>query len=312
MQHLSDLIVPRLPRRPYCTDNLDHGLIVRPPALALEKNYLQLNPPILCHWMVFDVDTPRAALAWETANLAPPNWIAVNPANTHAHLGYLLEVPIITASGARDKPLRYAAAIETAFRIALAADPSYSGLIAKNPLSPAWKTLFLHAEPYSLDYLAEWVTLHRTQSPSLAPIGLGRNVMLFDALRQWAYGMVLLYQGAETGLDLWFRSVLREGEIINQRFASPLSLSELKAIAKSIAKWTWRNFSEAAFSRVQQARACRRWSKVSEPSLEKTKPWEQMGISRRTYFKRKKGGLLPTCTDAISDNSGQEHANSNR
>lgn len=300
MQSLTDLIVPRLPRRPYCTDNLKYGLITRSPEVALEKNYLQLNPPILWHWLVFDIDEPMAALAWEKANLAPPNWIAVNPANTRAHLGYLLEVPVITAPEARDKPLRYAAAIETAFRIALRADSGYSGFIAKNPLSPKWQTWFLHAEPYSLDYLAEWVTLPRTPSASLAPIGLGRNVMLFDAIRQWAYGMVRVYQQADSGQEQWFRAVLREAEVVNQRFTPPLQFPEVRATAKSIAKWTWQRFSDDDFSRIQQARACRRWAKVREPSLEQSRPWEQMGISRRTFFSRKKAGLLPILADVTS------------
>ena len=292
MQSLPDLIAPRLPRRPYCTDNLKHGLVIRPPEVALGKNYVQLNPPILCHWLVFDIDEPMAALAWEKANVAPPNWITVNPENTRAHIGYLLEVPVMTAPEARDKPLRYAAAIEAAFRVALGADPCYRGLIAKNPLSPAWKTWFLHAEAYSLDYLAEWVTLSRTRTPMVVPTGLWRNVQLFDAIRQWAYGMVRVYQQVDAGLAQWFRAVLREAEVVNKRFETPLMLSEVRATAKSVAKWTWQHFSEASFSRIQQARARRRWAQVRESSQEQSQPWLALGISRRTYFYWKKAILL--------------------
>jgi len=298
MLSLPDLIVPRLPRRPYCSDNVKRGLIIRPPEQALERSYLQLNPPILWHWFVFDIDEPMAALAWEKANLAPPNWIAVNPANTHAHLGYLLEVPVITAPEARDKPLRYAAAIEAAFRLALGADPRYTGFIAKNPLSLAWKTWFLHAEPYTLDYLAEWVTLSRTPSPSVVPSGLWRNVQLFDSIRQWAYSLVRVYQDTGAAMELWFRAVQREAEMVNQRFETPLMLPEVRATAKSVAKWTWQRFSAEGFSRIQQARARRRWAQVREPSQEQSQPWLGLGISRRTYFNWKKAGLLPGCYDA--------------
>lgn len=301
MQSLTDLIASRLPRRPYCTDNLKYGLVIRSPETALEKSYLQLNPPIRWHWLVFDIDEPMAALAWEKANLAPPNWIAVNPVNTHVHLGYLLETPVVTAPEARDKPLRYAAAIETAFRIALGADPGYVGLIAKNPLSPAWKTWFLHDTPYSLDYLAEWVTLSRTPSPTVEPVGLWRNVQLFDSLRHWAYGMVRLYQQADAGLEQWFQAVLREAEVVNQRFTPPLRLPEVRATAKSVAKWTWQRFSEEAFSQIQTARANRRWSQPRPPSLEQEKPWEPMGISRRTYYRHKKLGLLLPVTAQMGD-----------
>ena len=64
MQSLPKLIASRLPGRPYCTDNLQYGLVICPPEISLEKSYLQLNPPILWHWMVFNIDEPMAAQAW--------------------------------------------------------------------------------------------------------------------------------------------------------------------------------------------------------------------------------------------------------
>ncbi|MCK2128267.1 replication initiation protein [Thauera aromatica] len=85
MNTLTDLIRPRLPRRPYCTDNLSHGLIIRGQDIATTKSHLQLNPAALRHWLLFDIDVPLAALAWERANLPPPNWIAVNPDNSHVN-----------------------------------------------------------------------------------------------------------------------------------------------------------------------------------------------------------------------------------
>ncbi len=292
MQQLSELIERRLPRRPYCSDNLEHGLIIRPSKIAVSKNYLQLNPPCHRHWLLFDLDRPMAALAWEQAHLPPPNWIAINPANGHAHLGYLLEVPVVTSEAGRDKPLRYAAAVEKAFRIALGADPGYAGLIAKNPLSEHWKICFLHTQAFDLNYLAEWVTLTSAATPCIEPIGLGRNIMLFDSIRQWSYRNVLLYKETNAGLEQWFRTVMRECELVNQHFPTPMTLSEVRGIAKSIAKWTWREFSEKAFSQIQRERAHKRWANRSAPSIEQSKPWESMGISRSTYYDHKKVGLL--------------------
>lgn len=292
MHQLSELIENRLPKRPYCTDNLEHGLIVRPPKIAVTKNYLQLNPPCHRHWLLFDLDMPMAALAWERAHLPPPNWMAINPANGHAHLAYLLEVPVVFGENARRKPMRYFAAIENAFRIALRADPSYCGLIAKNPLSDHWKICFLHAQPFDLNYLAEWVTLTSAATPQIEPIGVGRNVILFDSIRKWAYRNVLLYKKTNAGLEQWFRTVMRECELINQKFATPMAFSEVKGIAKSIAKWTWREFSENVFSEIQRHRACKRWANRSEASIEQAKPWEAMGISRSTYYNHKKARQL--------------------
>lgn len=308
MTTLTDLILPRLPRRPYCTDNPSQGLIIRGPDVATTMSHLQLNPAALRHWLLFDIDAPLAALTWERANLPPPNWIAVNPENSHAHCGYLLEVPVITSPGCHEKPLRYAAAIENAYRLKLRADPGYAGLICKNPLHERWQTWFIHGHAYSLDELAEWVSLAKPSRAIEEDAGLGRNVTLFDTLRSWAYRMVLIYKSANATQDLWFRALLHEAEGINSRFPTPLSFPEVRTLTKSVAKWTWRVFTQHAFSEIQRARAQKRWSKADADSVEKAKPWEQLGISRRTYYYRKKAGLLlpDDCTDAISDNSGDE------
>ena len=69
--------------------------------------------------------------------------------------------------------------------------------------------------------------------------------------------------------------------------------SEVKAIAKSIAKWTMIHFTPQRFS-ASQAKKGRKGGQKSagggRPSL--GEPWEVLGISRRTYFRRKQAGLL--------------------
>ncbi|AUN94159.1 replication initiation protein [Pseudazoarcus pumilus] len=294
MDTLSDLVLPRLPHRPYCTNNLQHGLVVRPASLASRMSHIQLNPPALRHWLLFDIDMPKAALTWERAHLPAPNWIATNPQNAHAHYGYLLETPVVTSVSGRDKPLRYAAAIEQALRLRLLADPGYCGLICKNPLHARWHTWHLHDHPYSLDELAEWVTLQKRRHTTDEGAGLGRNVTLFDQLRKWAYRAVLSYQNAGASPDLWLRAALNEAETLNQAFTPPLPFSEIRVIGRSVARWCWRNFSARKFSDIQRKRALRRWKADKTPYAERTRPWERLGISRRTYYNRKKASLLPT------------------
>jgi len=67
-------------------------------------------------------------------------------------------------------------------------------------------------------------------------------------------------------------------------------INEVKAIAKSIARWTWRNFSDAAFSAVQSARG-KLGGRPATTTLNGA-PWEAQGISRATYYRRQKSGLL--------------------
>jgi hypothetical protein len=299
------LITSRLPRRPYCADDPHEGLIALPTHIATTKSHIQLNPAHLKHWLVFDIDTPRAALSWELAHLPPPNWISVNTRNTHAHCGYLLEIPVIAGRNGHEKPLSYLAAIEAAYRLKLRADPAYKGFVCKNPLHSTWNTWFLHCHAYSLGELAEWVSLSAASMTMPDQVGVGRNVTLFDVLRKWSYHMALTYKSAGASREQWVRALLHEAEGLNSKFDTPLAFPEVRAISKSIAKWTWRHFTPERFREIQRSRAEKRWSKPRPTSLEQSKPWKTLGISRRTYFNRKKAGTLPdaVCTDALSDNS---------
>jgi hypothetical protein len=72
---------------------------------------------------------------------------------------------------------------------------------------------------------------------------------------------------------------------MNGQFANPLSDLEVRGIAKSVARWTWKHFTEDGLSDIQSARAKKRWTGHEAEST--TKPWVKLGISRRTYYRRK-------------------------
>ena len=101
-----------LPHRPYCTDDKSSGLLIRPQATALGYRHIQYNPPPHVASLVFDLDKPDSYHAWQDAGLPAPHWISVNRTNGHAHIGYMLATPVARTSAARQKPLRYLAAIE--------------------------------------------------------------------------------------------------------------------------------------------------------------------------------------------------------
>ena len=251
----------RLPRRPYCADDLSEGLRIRSLAQALTKPYLQVNPPHLRVWSIFDVDRPGAALAWEDAGLPPPAWAAVNRENGHAHIVYGLSAPVLVDSpDMRQAPMRYLCAVEAAFRAKLDADSGYSGLITKNPTHPLWHVLRGPQRGYELGELAEWVDLSK-HAPRRKPeeVGLGRNVSLFDWLRQYAYRQIRQYKGAgERNFVLWQAHLNSKALERNGDFQQPLDGKEVWHIAKSVAKWTWRRFdlaaSDARFSALQAHR----------------------------------------------------------
>jgi len=256
-----DLLDPsRWPRRPYCADDLSKGLRIRSLEQALTKPYVQANPPHLRVWSIFDVDRPGAAFAWEDANLPPPAWAAVNRENGHAHLAYGLMAPVLVDSpDMRQGPLRYLCAMEAAFRERLQADDGYSGLITKNPVHPLWHVLRGPRLVYELAELAEWVNLPK-HLPKRKPeeIGLGRNVTVFDWLRQYAYRNIRHYKSDVRNFVLWQSHLNGKALERNGEFKTPLDPREVWHIAKSVAKWTWRRFdlaaSDARFSELQAHR----------------------------------------------------------
>ena len=62
----------RLPRKPYHTDDLEHGLLIRSAARAANARYIQPNGPTHRYWLVYDVDRSGAALDWSDRNAPPP------------------------------------------------------------------------------------------------------------------------------------------------------------------------------------------------------------------------------------------------
>ena len=251
-----DLFAERLPARPYCTDDLTFGLMIRPKASAAHCRYIQPNTPFAVSWLVFDIDHPYAAFSWEDELLPAPSIIVINCLKGHAHLLYAIETPVFNAAG-HPKPLRLAAAIQEALRQKLGGDVGYSGLISKNPLHTHWRVIVYENAIYDLAYLADWVDLDKQEKcQRKEERGLGRNCSLFDRLRHWAYRWIATYKDTATAAE-WGQAVLAQAMKSND-FNTPLHESEVRAIAKSTAKWCWNRFdikaSNERFSTLQAHR----------------------------------------------------------
>ena len=232
-----------LPHKPYCTDALGAGLIIRQKKTAIQMPYIQHNPPSFISSLVFDVDTSDAYFSWFDANLPTPSWISKNRQNNHAHIGYMLATPVCTTHNAKHKIIEYTAKIQQAYSLALGADQGYSGLITKNPCNSQWENHIFDVQPYDLGYLADFVELQELKTDLKEVSGLGRNCMMFDTVRFWAYEAIRVFiSGAP---DDWYAEVLKVAINANDAFIQPLPYSEVKATAKSIARWVWRSHTEA-------------------------------------------------------------------
>ena len=277
----------KLPHKPYCSDDLGHGVIIRPKKTAIQKPYIQHNPPCLVTSLVFDIDRSDAYFAWSDANLPTPTWIAKNRQNNHAHVGYMLATPVCTTHRARQNVIEYLAKIEQAYSLALGADRGYTGLITKNPCHGAWENHIFGVEPYELNYLADFVELQELKTDLKEVSGLGRNCMMFDTVRKWAYKAIREHRGST--FDVWLGEVLKMAINANGAFIEPLPYSEVKATAKSIARYCWKNdgycYQEFIDRQSRKGSIGGRKSKGGgRPSL--GEPWIEMGISRRTWFRK--------------------------
>lgn len=290
-----------LPIKPYCMDEKPGYMLIRPKSIAVKKPYIQVNPPLMTIYFVFDDDKEDSALSWFDAGLPQPFWTTQNPINGHCHHCYKLEIPLCTSEFASVKAIKYAQAIYYAFALKMGADLSYSHLITKNPTHQQWRTTYWTKQAYTLDYLAEFVDLPKKLPKKLEVVGLGRNVTMFEKGRVWAYKAVRDYMHYDSSHE-WHKAVLAQMVEINSGFEQSLPYSEVKATAKSIAKWVWHKFSYGEFSAIQAKRGAKGGKKggavrsaqyaelrvkakeLKETGLSYTEVAMQLNVSRRSVI----------------------------
>jgi hypothetical protein len=250
MQQLK-LFRDNLPKKARSCDDFDVDNKVRSLHQAIKKRYIQPNDFNSRSWLVYDIDRATCPDEIRHDRLAPePTVFVSNPKNRHAHLYYLLETAVHNNSFSSQKALRFAAAVDHGLAHKLDADMSYVGILAKNALHEQWQVLETVPAAYELHELAEYVDAKLLSTPikKLPEYGLGRNSILFDDVSKWAYKAIR--QGWPRW-EQWHNAVLTRTEMLNSKFKQPMYYNEYKHIAKSIAAWTHKNFSQAGFSEWQ-------------------------------------------------------------
>lgn len=242
---------------PSATDDLSKGTWRQPRELALQRRYIQANPSALITSLVIDIDEDDALLrALDLANGIPtPSYVAQSPTG-RAHAGYLLKTPVCRTDNARLEPMRFAARVEAGLVNALGGDRGYAGFLTKNPVHEHWDTFWGTDRLYTLKELADHMPgwLPRTLPRKAAEnSGLGRNVALFNRVRLWSYSGVRRYWS--DGPTVWEEVTHAYALAVNQEFAAPLDSSEVGHLARSVSRWTWRNFTPERFTEVQTQRS---------------------------------------------------------
>lgn len=276
-----------LPSGPYCSDDVAEGLVIRRIPYAIKRRYIQPNPHNSCLWLMYDIDRPTCIdEITDDLGCPPPSILCQNPENGHAHAFYGLHTEVHLNDDSSPKAIRFCGAVDIGLHHSIGGDPGFTGLITKNPLHPSWRTYYTRAE-YDLADLADYVKLGAwaDRRRRMEDVGLGRNCNIFNASRKWAYTAIREYTGNRAG---WERVMLSRCEYYNAQLNNPLAFAEVHHIARSIAKWTWRHMSPAAFSASQAAKARKRAAAARakrEPQRQLALELLAAGMSKRAVAK---------------------------
>ncbi|KKW66931.1 hypothetical protein AAV94_12705 [Lampropedia cohaerens] len=274
-----------VPHRAFCTDDPRQGISRSLRDEALKHPHIQPNASNLVRWIVLDVDTPGAARYWQAANCPAPSFTTTNPRTGHAHVAYQLAAPVPTTDIAHAHPIQYLAAVQHGLNTAWGGDFGYRGVVTQNPLHPHWLTECPRTQPYDLGELAEWVKLPTAKEMMRCAVredyaGLGRNCYLFEHLRKASYQAVRKHW-RPGGNEAFLADVQAIAAAMNATLAIPLTEAEVRAIARSVARWTWQRFTPEGFRQAQASRGARKGAAKRKELLERAIWLHTMGNSVR-------------------------------
>ncbi len=234
---------------------------------------IRINDLDWVHVIQVDVDQPNSVEQINhicaEAGIVQPDWITENPDNGHAHVCWKLADPVWIGDP-NTKPARYVDAVHRGLTRLLRGDPNYSlKCFTKNPLSPAWITHVYSDRSYRLADFNMVPLLdvigRRSKTPQVggdiqmndkakAYSQLGRNCNIFTLTRLWAYKQYQRMIAMSPGE--WDLEVQRQAENINKAENSnnELPLSEVKTIARSVARWCWHNYKPGSVSDCHRGR----------------------------------------------------------
>lgn len=257
-----------LPKRPLAGKSKHGGYYRMSRERALEHPYIEANPKALRSLVITDHDGGRADEIVGLLDLPTPSYVALNPHTKDGHIVYALSTPVILTDAARCRPVNLLARIESGLNDVLGGDVAYGGRTTKNPRHREHMTLFgpeyavyslkdLAGPLERLNALPKWVGA-KERRQKLATSETGWNVELFEVARKWAYP----HRGDYTELSPWEKAVDdyawdRNVDLIGPSFSKgPIQAGEVRQIARSIARWTWRHIKRS-FSEEQARRGQR-------------------------------------------------------
>jgi len=273
-----------LPKNPLATFSFEAGLYRTSRKKAENLLFIENNVRTLKNLLVIDVDKDDSE--WfikekveEEGVLPEPNFITINPASDHAHVGYFLEYPCATK-----KTLQYFNDLHKKFNKGFG-DARYIGLVHRNPTSIYQNTLWGTDHLYTLTELNKFVKSIKKDPKIYAPLnmyvdddnsGYGRNSTIFDLTRKAAYKAFNRTFDNEN-YD-WTDFIYDYSSDLNNALDYPLDLDELETIRNSVISWVGKHFDEDIFSKIQSKRARKRWG---TPKIETILNLQESGLNMK-------------------------------
>lgn len=250
--------------------------------------YIGYNPPNTTRYIVIDLDYDLSMFAYSDTGIPRPQIIIRNPLNGHCHYVYQLKDAITFYAKSSSDAIRYLTVIEQALTEALGGDKGFTGHLAKNALNSAHDVYITGTEPYTLKGLADFLDFEPIDYATIEmnDPNYGRNSGTFDAVRVQAYKIASALNYTQL-----YNECLSLAESHNEKYPDPMSYNEIKGIAKSIAGYCKSKRYQSALSGRQKIRGAKGGKVSKRPpvatSESSTKPWLELGISRRTYYSDK-------------------------
>ena len=249
-------------RRPLCSMGRDPrtgywtGSYRRPPVEAwADWRHVEHNTETSIVGIFLDVDEPGAVHVAADDSLVPwPSWVMTRLGNGHQAACWLLENPVHTYPGSREKPRQLLRRTAEYFASTCDADPAYAGTLFRNVGLASRESGFVVEgtdRQWPLLELAESIPFGwRVPSRKKLRTAVGRNVSLFELLMREA--------GREHVADDRIR-MLAWGA--NEAFDWPLGSLEVACTVRSVlryrAQWREAGWHDPRFRTRQAARGQR-------------------------------------------------------
>lgn len=258
-------------------------------AVALTMPYIEANPTALRSLVITDHDGGRADEIAGLLGLPEPSYIALNPDTRGGHIVYALAAPVCLTDAGRRAPVNLLARIESGLCSVLGGDVAYAARITKNPTHQDHLPIWGQSEAvYSLRDLSgalfELGALPKySEQTTLTNSAVGRNVALFELVRRWAYRRRGDYlDPAEWDEVVHSYANDRNLVVITDSFArGPLDAPEIRHLARSISRWTWRNITRS-FSEEQSRRGRNGGSKTSPAKRDANRKFDRAAVLAAT------------------------------